>query len=185
MRSYGYLNIFGGYRSTSWRSANNYVADSSAFLFHLSNTCGVPPCKYSLKDTHVNQAIYDHSNYGPTFGGGLGWDVPLPVALGSGGGGAAATAVYSQQDGRFSGRAGGGGGGGAFNFESPTSSSPSSYHHPSFYPPHVGHDLQLIGSSGHSSLGHTYTDAYGHGPKAFTGSSNFTLEELEVFLVVG
>jgi hypothetical protein len=63
----GYL--FGGYTSISWKSTQNYVQDDNGpFLFTLTNPNKMPPTKYSIKLR--NHAIYDHVNYGPTFGAG-------------------------------------------------------------------------------------------------------------------
>ncbi len=63
----GYL--FGGYTSVSWGSRQNYVQDDNGpFLFTLTNPHDIPPTKYTVKLR--SHAIYDHSNYGPTFGAG-------------------------------------------------------------------------------------------------------------------
>jgi hypothetical protein len=63
----GYL--FGGYTSISWNSKQNYVQDDNGpFIFTLTNPHGIPPNKYTVK--LKNHAIYDHINYGPTFGAG-------------------------------------------------------------------------------------------------------------------
>lgn len=63
----GYL--FGGCTSVSWKSLQTYVPDNSnPFLFTLTNPHGIPPTKYSVKLR--NHSIYDHANYGPTFGAG-------------------------------------------------------------------------------------------------------------------
>ena len=61
-------NIFGGYTSISWTSYNNYRSASDSFIFTLTNIYGISPTKFSNSNT--NYSIYDHSNYGPTFGGG-------------------------------------------------------------------------------------------------------------------
>ena len=60
--------IFGGYTSFAWRSTQNYVVDQNAFIFTLKNPNNIPPTKYPCTGT-VN-AVYDHSSYMPTFGGG-------------------------------------------------------------------------------------------------------------------
>jgi hypothetical protein len=63
----GYL--FGGYTSISWNTRQNYVQDDdNPFLFTLTNPYEIPPTKYTVKLR--NHAIYDHLNYGPTFGAG-------------------------------------------------------------------------------------------------------------------
>jgi hypothetical protein len=56
---------FGGFTSLHWSYAsNNYANDSKAFVFSLDN-------KECYKYNNNGNAIYCHSSYGPTFGGGL------------------------------------------------------------------------------------------------------------------
>jgi hypothetical protein len=63
----GYL--FGGYTSMSWANRQSYIQDDNGpFIFTLTNPYGIPPTKYPVKLR--NHAIYDHLNYGPTFGAG-------------------------------------------------------------------------------------------------------------------
>lgn len=62
--------LFGGYTSVAWTSCNNYQKDSTAFLFTLTNPHNIPPTKYLIKGGNEGNAIYDHTSYGPTFGGG-------------------------------------------------------------------------------------------------------------------
>ena len=54
---------FGGYTSISWKSLNRYIPDEKAFLFSLD-------LRKCFKKQNNPQAIYDHYNYGPTFGAG-------------------------------------------------------------------------------------------------------------------
>ena len=55
---------FGGFTSLHWSYAsNNYANDSKAFVFSLDN-------RECYKYNNNGNAIYCHSSYGPTFGGG-------------------------------------------------------------------------------------------------------------------
>jgi hypothetical protein len=56
--------IFGGYTSVSWESPSSgvYKDDKSAFLFSVNNNK-----KYPVTDS--TKAIWNHSGYGPCFGG--------------------------------------------------------------------------------------------------------------------
>ena len=54
---------FGGYASVSWRSMQQYVRDDDAFLFSLD-------LKKCFKKKSKCTALFDHSDYGPTFGEG-------------------------------------------------------------------------------------------------------------------
>ena len=54
---------FGGFASVSWKSLNRYVTDEKAFLFSLD-------LKKCFKKQKNPQSIFDHYNYGPTFGSG-------------------------------------------------------------------------------------------------------------------
>jgi hypothetical protein len=53
----------GGFTTQSWYSSNNYLKDNNAFLFSLD----YQECYFT---TDGNNAIYDYSSYGPTFGSG-------------------------------------------------------------------------------------------------------------------
>lgn len=56
---------FGGFTSFHWNYANNnYANDSKAFVFSLDN-------RECYKYNNNGNAIYCHSSYGPTFGGGF------------------------------------------------------------------------------------------------------------------
>jgi hypothetical protein len=59
--------IAGGYASVSWASRGNFIVDSNAFLFTLTNPSNMP-LKLAISDS-VN-ALYDVPSYGPTFGSG-------------------------------------------------------------------------------------------------------------------
>jgi len=60
-------NIFGGYAASSWTSSGgSWVTASTSFLFRLR-----PGMRhYTVKKGRENYAMYRHSGYGPTFGGG-------------------------------------------------------------------------------------------------------------------
>ena len=60
--------VFGGYSNTPWSSSGNYTAANKAFLFELSGSGISSPCKMKLKGLSDQQAIYNHSSWGPIFG---------------------------------------------------------------------------------------------------------------------
>ncbi|KAL3768632.1 hypothetical protein ACHAW5_004327 [Stephanodiscus triporus] len=62
--------VIGGYSNTSWTSRGSYSAANKAFLFALSGGGISSPCKMKLKNVENQHAIWNHSNYGPTFGAG-------------------------------------------------------------------------------------------------------------------
>ncbi|CAF1062656.1 unnamed protein product [Adineta steineri] len=62
--------IFGGYTSASWTSSQRWQNDERAFLFTLTNPHNIPPTKYTIRSDRAVNAIYDSSDYGPTFGAG-------------------------------------------------------------------------------------------------------------------
>jgi len=58
--------MFGGYSDISWGSSTKWVASTKSFLFRLR-----PSMKqYKIQSARTTKAIYHHSSYGPTFGGG-------------------------------------------------------------------------------------------------------------------
>jgi len=59
-------NIFGGYASIDWTSANIWKSAPDSFIFSLTNIHGTEPTKFPNSDS--NYSIYDHFNYGPRFG---------------------------------------------------------------------------------------------------------------------
>ena len=58
--------IFGGYASIDWTSSNSYKSAPDSFIFTLTNIHGTEPTKFPNSNT--NRSIYDHSDFGPTFG---------------------------------------------------------------------------------------------------------------------
>jgi len=71
----GYL--FGGYVKAAWKSCDpvdnsnsndQYIRDSQAFIFTLSNPYHIPPTRYALKLDQESHAIVGNSKYGPCFG---------------------------------------------------------------------------------------------------------------------
>ena len=61
-------HTFGAYASAPWHSAGSWINVSGCFLFLVENPHGdAPTCFESRNDTN---AMYGHSSYGPTFGGG-------------------------------------------------------------------------------------------------------------------
>lgn len=57
--------VFGGYNPTSWTSSNTYSGGADAFLFNLTTNQ-----KGDIHPNYVQNATYNRSNYGPSFGGG-------------------------------------------------------------------------------------------------------------------
>ena len=57
--------IFGGFTSIPWSSSRAYKADSTAFLFSLTNPGNTP---LKLKVNFPENAVCHFSNYRPTFG---------------------------------------------------------------------------------------------------------------------
>ncbi|MCO4761805.1 MAG: TLD domain-containing protein [Myxococcales bacterium] len=55
--------IYGGYAPVSWKSKGSYVATTQSFLFSVTSNN-----KYAYYKSSGN-AMYDRSNYGPTWGG--------------------------------------------------------------------------------------------------------------------
>ncbi|KAK3580744.1 hypothetical protein CHS0354_023024 [Potamilus streckersoni] len=63
-------SVYGGFTTKTWASTNNYVTDDRAFLFQLRMN-GIEKFNlFPVTLAYVINAIYPHSNYGPTFGGG-------------------------------------------------------------------------------------------------------------------
>jgi hypothetical protein len=65
-------HLFGGYTPITWTSRGNYVFDNRTFIFTLVNAEHAAPMMIpNSGPLHANQhSIYDHANYGPSFGGG-------------------------------------------------------------------------------------------------------------------
>ena len=61
--------IFGGYTNSHWNQSGNYATDPKDFLFTLVNPHNVAPTKFNCNPKGKN-SHYNHSSYGPTFGGG-------------------------------------------------------------------------------------------------------------------
>ncbi|KAK3580742.1 hypothetical protein CHS0354_023022 [Potamilus streckersoni] len=63
-------SVYGGFTKQSWKSTGGWVSDDCAFLFQL-RLSGIEQCnKFPVVLAYIGSAIYGHSNYGPTFGGG-------------------------------------------------------------------------------------------------------------------
>jgi hypothetical protein len=60
--------VFGGFASSAWNSSEVYINDPNAFLFSLRRAGVSFKDKFTVKQAQY--ALYGHSNYGPTFGGG-------------------------------------------------------------------------------------------------------------------
>ncbi len=59
--------IFGGFTSIPCSTSGDYKADSTAFLFSLTNPSNTP---LKMKVKLPEYAVRNYLNYGPTFGGG-------------------------------------------------------------------------------------------------------------------
>lgn len=64
--------VFGGYAAQPWLQSSSWVRDASnkSFIFSLKNPRDGQPTKFDLNPSKNTNAIYSHSSYGPTFGGG-------------------------------------------------------------------------------------------------------------------
>ncbi|KAL3815635.1 hypothetical protein ACHAXA_006910 [Cyclostephanos tholiformis] len=63
--------VIGGYSNTSWScSGSSSRAANKAFLFVLSGSDILSPCKMKLENENDLHATYHNLQYGPTFGGG-------------------------------------------------------------------------------------------------------------------
>ncbi len=60
-------NVFGGYASSAWNCSGS-INDPNAFLFSLRRAGVSFKDKFTVKS--AVDALYGHSGYGPTFGGG-------------------------------------------------------------------------------------------------------------------
>lgn len=60
--------IFGGYADQAWNSSNQWQASPKAFLFALHCHSGLGPTKMAQTGNSPQHAMYNHGNYGPTFG---------------------------------------------------------------------------------------------------------------------
>ncbi|KAL3875158.1 hypothetical protein ACJMK2_038086 [Sinanodonta woodiana] len=64
-------SVYGGFTTKNWVATNNYVTDDRAFLFQLRFNGKETFTKFPVHPSYIGNAIYTHSNYGPTFGGGF------------------------------------------------------------------------------------------------------------------
>ncbi|XP_062574794.1 uncharacterized protein LOC134236603, partial [Saccostrea cucullata] len=62
--------VYGGFTSQNWDDSGEYVSDPKAFLFQLRYNGRRSPNQFLIKPDKHTKAIYCHSKYGPTFGGG-------------------------------------------------------------------------------------------------------------------
>ncbi|EDO29560.1 predicted protein [Nematostella vectensis] len=68
--SVGGRYVFGGYSDVAWTmSDRGWQSSSRSFLFTLCNKNGYRPEKLPLRRTPDEYAIYDHTSFGPVFGG--------------------------------------------------------------------------------------------------------------------
>uniref|UniRef100_A0A6B2LDR7 TLDc domain-containing protein n=1 Tax=Arcella intermedia TaxID=1963864 RepID=A0A6B2LDR7_9EUKA len=64
----GYL--FGGYTPIEWTSRGQYAWDPNSWIFSLTNPSGLSVKMLNEPMKGCKYSIYDHKDYGPTFGGG-------------------------------------------------------------------------------------------------------------------
>lgn len=60
-------HVFGGHLTESWHSRREWIHDTGASLFTLSNPHGVPPTRFPIADPSC--AACGDDRYGPVFGG--------------------------------------------------------------------------------------------------------------------
>ena len=65
----GYV-LFGGYSDVAWQNTGSYSASKDAFLFSFKNDAGKDAVRMSVEPGHERNAIYNQSDYGPTWGNG-------------------------------------------------------------------------------------------------------------------
>jgi len=68
IQSNGY--IFGGYTPISWTSLGGYAWEPKTWIFSLINPSNQPMKMINEYKADSKYSIYDHKDYGPTFGGG-------------------------------------------------------------------------------------------------------------------
>ncbi|EXX51709.1 hypothetical protein RirG_259280 [Rhizophagus irregularis DAOM 197198w] len=61
--------IIGGYNPLGWNQNSSYASTNDSFLFNITDIDNLNSAKIS-RSNNSNNAIYYHSNYGPTFGNG-------------------------------------------------------------------------------------------------------------------
>ncbi|RIA98261.1 hypothetical protein C1645_153253 [Glomus cerebriforme] len=62
--------LIGGYNPLNWSNSNQYLTTNDSFLFKLDSN-NLNSAKIGrVSSSYTSNAIYDHVNYGPTFGGG-------------------------------------------------------------------------------------------------------------------
>jgi hypothetical protein len=59
--------LFGGYTTSVWHQLDDFISDSNAFLFSLTNKDN-EPCKMNIDPNQSVHAIFGGPDYGPTFG---------------------------------------------------------------------------------------------------------------------
>jgi hypothetical protein len=59
--------IFGGFTTAKWHRLNEYISDSKAFIFSLTNKDNAP-CKMNIDPNQRQHAIVGGPEYGPSFG---------------------------------------------------------------------------------------------------------------------
>src|SRR5207249_12300173 len=61
--------IIGGYNPLHWYQTNTYASSNDSFLFNITDSDDLKSAKIGRCNSS-NNAIYYHTNYGPTFGSG-------------------------------------------------------------------------------------------------------------------
>ncbi|XP_060600190.1 interferon-induced protein 44-like, partial [Ruditapes philippinarum] len=63
-------SVYGGFAPVSWNSSNQWINNTSAFLYQLRFSGNEKSTKFPIKSANYQNALYCHQSYGPTFGGG-------------------------------------------------------------------------------------------------------------------
>jgi hypothetical protein len=63
-------SVYGGYVQVSWNSSNQWMTDTSAFLYQLRFNENDKRTKFPIKSGNSQYALYCNSTCGPIFGGG-------------------------------------------------------------------------------------------------------------------
>jgi len=169
-------HLFGGYTSQSWDSSGNYKSDPLAFIFTLTNPFDIPPTKFPIQQ--AGNAIHARMEYDDMTAGNI-WSRATEFNLSN------RYAPYTLR----------------------TEKIPKNQYNPDFgpteddycgyaiygrndYGPTFGSGIDIYvadncnqNDNSYFGFPYTYRDTTGKGKNIFTGSSNFQVEEIEIFLV--
>ncbi|XP_052759952.1 interferon-induced protein 44-like [Mya arenaria] len=63
-------SVFGGYAGQSWHSRKAWINDNTTFLYQLRFSGNEKTNKFPFQGSKASNALFGHTTYGPTFGGG-------------------------------------------------------------------------------------------------------------------